>query len=44
MDKILIDTDIILDFFLDREPFSEYATQIFSLCELNKIKGFIYDT
>ncbi len=41
MDKILIDTDVILDFFFDRQPFSENATQIFSLCESKKIKGFV---
>ncbi|MBL7112252.1 MAG: PIN domain-containing protein [Bacteroidales bacterium] len=41
MDKVLIDTDVILDFFFDRYPFSENAAQIFSLCESNKIKGFI---
>lgn len=41
MDNILIDTDVILDFFFDRLPFSESATQIFSLCELKKINGFV---
>lgn len=41
MDKVLIDTDIILDFFFDRVPFSENAAQILSLCESNKIKGFV---
>jgi predicted nucleic acid-binding protein len=41
MDKVLIDTDVILDFFFDRQPFSENATQIFSLCESKKIKGFV---
>lgn len=41
MDKLLIDTDVILDFFFDREPFSENAAQIFSLCESKKVKGFI---
>ena len=40
MDKVLIDTDVILDFFFDRKPFSEYATIIFSLCESNRLKGF----
>lgn len=40
MDKILIDTDVILDFFFDRNPFAEYASQVFSLCENNLIKGF----
>ena len=41
MDKVLIDTDVILDFFFDREPFSEHAAQILSLCESKKIKGFV---
>lgn len=41
MDKVLIDTDVILDFFFDRKPFSEYATNILSLCESKKIKGFV---
>jgi len=41
MTKVLIDTDVILDFFFNRKPFSEDATQIFSLCESGKIKGYI---
>lgn len=41
MDRVLIDTDVILDFFFDRQPFSEYAMKIISLCESNKIKGFV---
>ena len=40
MDNVLIDTDVILDFFFDREPFAEFATDILNLCEENKIKGF----
>jgi predicted nucleic acid-binding protein len=40
MDKLLKDTDVILDFFFDRDPFSEFATGIFNLCEEKKIKGF----
>ncbi|MFN2261083.1 MAG: type II toxin-antitoxin system VapC family toxin [Psychroflexus sp.] len=40
MDKVLIDTDVILDFFFDREPFAEFATGILNLCEENKIKAF----
>lgn len=40
MDKVLIDTDVILDFFFDREPFAEFATEILNLCESEKIKGF----
>ncbi|MCL9770201.1 PIN domain-containing protein [Flavobacterium sp. HXWNR69] len=41
MAKILIDTDVILDFFFDREPFSENAAKILSLCESKEIKGFV---
>lgn len=41
MDKVLIDTDVILDFFFDIEPFAEYSAQVIGLCEINKIKGFV---
>ena len=41
MKNILIDTDVILDFFLDREPFSENAAKILSLCEKKEIIGFV---
>ena len=41
MKKILIDTDVILDFFFDRRPFSEYATIILSRCEKKVLEGFI---
>ena len=40
MDYILIDTDVILDFFFDRKPFAEHAIQIFILCENNEVKGY----
>ncbi|HRP32957.1 MAG TPA: PIN domain-containing protein [Agriterribacter sp.] len=41
MKHILIDTDIILDFFFDREPFSDHAEQLLALCESKRIKGFV---
>lgn len=41
MDKVLIDTDVILDFFFDRQPFAEYSAQVIGLCEINKIRGFV---
>jgi predicted nucleic acid-binding protein len=41
MNKVLIDTDVILDFFFDRQPYAEYAAQVIGLCETNKIKGFV---
>lgn len=41
MDSVLIDTDVILDFFFDREPFAEYAAQVIGLCETDRIKGYV---
>ncbi len=41
MKKVLIDTDVILDFFFDRAPFSDDAAKVLSLCESGEIKGFI---
>jgi predicted nucleic acid-binding protein len=41
MDKVLIDTDVILDFFFDRKPFSEEASRLLSLCEKGEVKGFV---
>jgi predicted nucleic acid-binding protein len=41
MTNILLDTDVILDFFFDRKPYSDHAAKVFSLCESNIIKGFI---
>ncbi len=39
MKRILIDTDVILDFMFDRQPFSDKAAQILSLCESKVIIG-----
>lgn len=41
MKRILIDTDVILDLFFDREPFSENAAKVLSLCEKKAIIGFV---
>ncbi|HET8802942.1 MAG TPA: PIN domain-containing protein [Aequorivita sp.] len=40
MDNVFIDTDVILDFFFDREPFAGFATQILNRCEEKEINGF----
>ncbi|GHT88132.1 PIN domain-containing protein [Bacteroidia bacterium] len=40
MTKILIDSDVILDFFLDQTPFSVDAAKIFSLSETKKIECY----
>jgi predicted nucleic acid-binding protein len=41
MDRVLIDSDVILDSLFDRKPFAEYATNILALCEKGKITGFL---
>lgn len=41
MDSVLIDTDVLLDFFFDRPPFSIHAANILALCETGKLKGFV---
>jgi predicted nucleic acid-binding protein len=41
MQNILIDTDVLLDYFFDREPFSLNSEEIIHLCEENIIQGFI---
>ena len=41
MENVLIDTDVILDFFFDRIPFSDDAAVVLSLCESKNINGFI---
>lgn len=41
MNKVLLDTDVILDFFFDRKPFSEETSRILSLCEKGELKGFV---
>lgn len=40
MDNVLIDTDVILDFFFDRKPFAEYSAGILNLCAEREIKGY----
>ena len=41
MDKVFIDTDVILDFLFDRKPFSAQSAEVFSLCEKQSISGYI---
>ncbi len=41
MNRILIDTDVILDFLFDRKPFSDDAAKILSWCETKEVQGFV---
>ncbi len=42
--KILIDTNVVLDALLDREPFAQYATQIFALTEQSRLESYLCAT
>jgi len=39
--KILIDTNIIIDYLKGREPFAEYAEKIIELCNQGELQGFL---
>lgn len=41
MVKVLIDSDVILDAFFNREPHAQFSTKILALCELGEIKGYL---
>ena len=41
MNKLLIDCNIILDWILNREPFSLYASYLVTLAEENKIDAYL---
>ena len=38
MKQIFIDTNVIIDFLADRNPYAEYAAMLFQLAKENKIK------
>lgn len=40
MDKVLIDTDVFMDFFFDRQPFAKYSTELINLCAEKQIQGY----
>jgi len=39
--RILVDTNILLDYLLDRQPFAESAAQVLALCEEKKVHGCV---
>jgi predicted nucleic acid-binding protein len=41
MSNIIIDSDILLDFFLQRKPFLDESIKILSACEKRQVKGFV---
>lgn len=42
--RILLDTNIVLDFLLEREPFLQDADRVFQAIENNQIIGYISET
>ena len=40
--KVLMDTNVIMDVLANREGFAEPASQLFKLCEVGRVQGFIY--
>ncbi|MBC8207310.1 MAG: PIN domain-containing protein [Kiritimatiellales bacterium] len=42
--KILVDTNVVLDLLLDRQPFSDPAARIFSLIEHSEAEAFLCAT
>lgn len=40
-DNVLLDSDILLDFFLKREPFLDHASKILNLCAIKAVNGFV---
>lgn len=41
MDKLFLDTDVIIDFLVDREPFASFSSRIFDLAEKGVVKVYI---
>lgn len=42
--RILIDTNVVLDFLQEREPFIEDAAKLFDKIDAGEIEGFIAAT
>lgn len=41
MDKVLIDTDVLMDFFFNRKPYAKYAAELMNLCAEKQVQGYI---
>lgn len=41
MKSVLIDTDVLLDFYLDRKPFSDDSLQLLLKCEQKQFRAYI---
>lgn len=41
MENVFIDTDVIIDFLIERKPFSVEAALLFTLIDQKKIRGYV---
>jgi predicted nucleic acid-binding protein len=41
MDKVFIDTDVIIDFLIDRQPHANHSSKIFDLADRGKVEIYI---
>lgn len=41
MKNVLIDSDVILDFYFNREPYVKQTSKLLTLCEKKKIYGYL---
>jgi predicted nucleic acid-binding protein len=41
MEHVFIDTDVIIDFLANRQPYSKDAALLFSLIERKKVRGYV---
>lgn len=41
MEKVFVDTDIVLDLLSGRQPFNNFAAELFSLADQGKLKIFV---
>ncbi len=39
--KVFIDSDVLLDFFFDRQPFAVHSREVLNLCEKGTIHGAV---
>jgi len=39
--KILIDTNVIIDYLVDRTPFADHAERVLELCRSGEVEGFL---
>jgi predicted nucleic acid-binding protein len=42
--RVLVDTNVVLDVLLDRQPFAKDAAKIFALAEKSRIEGYLCAT